>query len=825
MDDHWKRLITAFGKAIEMPTAERADYLSGVRLDDQTLYTELIDLISADQRVDAFLDQPISVDLNASLIGAKIGHYLIREELGRGGMGAVFSAIRADGSFDQQVAIKISNRILLSSDLERRFKIERQILARLEHPNIVRLLDGGVTADKVPYFVMELIDGVRLTEFCERNGSSLEERLLLFQQVLSAVHYAHQHLVVHRDLKPSNILVTNEGVVKLLDFGIAKVLGDEAQTHTVNTPITPEYASPEQILDAPVSTVSDVYTLGVVLCELLTEKTPAEIYGVGRTDISRGIREVDPQIPSSLSGRMPLKDDLDNIILKCLEKDASQRYASADQLSDDIDRYLKGYPVAAFSRSFVYRAKKFGRRNKLLVTVASSAIVLLLATTSLAIWQAAVARHEQVRAEANFTQVRKIANSLILDYDDELSKLPGSINLRERLVSDAVNYLDAISSNETEDADLLKEMAIAYRKISSVQGMLYAANVGKPQESIVNANKGIQLLARAVKIRQDRLDLLDESAASLAAFSQVLRRTTRDAGKFATTAREINEIAIAADPENIDRKVTGIGLRGIEIDSQTQVDYAKTPLIEIDLSQLAKYLEALKKGEELNALQPNNPKLLQTLSALANRISNVNRWIGLRHFIKEQRPDLAKPYLEESIAATEKAHAYSKAYIKVTAAPTRQLRNQFDDEIATAIALPFLGRFADAEKHRMRAIGLLEKLREQQPNNIEIKIDELSILKNRLDVAALKNRPKDALEIAKYGLSLLDEYDRLTDSARNLEALAWRGYLLNMRLTSLVRLNGDKAEIAKIEAKLREIENIQIIAGNDPDGWSGIGLG
>lgn len=810
--------MSVFAEATEMRTEERADYLSRVRLDDQTLYDELVALLLADGRENAFLDKPISVDLDASLVGTRVGPYIIGEELGRGGMGAVFRAFRTDGGFEQDVAIKISNRVLLSADLERRFKNERQILAKLEHANIVHLLDGGVTADKLPYYVMELVEGSPITNYCSENGLGIAERLLLFQQVCSAVNYAHRHLIVHRDLKPSNILVTRNGEVKLLDFGIAKILGGEAQTQTVNAPITPEYASPEQILDTPISTASDIYTLGVVLYELLTGKKPAEIYGVGRTDISRGIREIDPQKPSMNSGGRVLKGDLDNIVLKCLEKDVSRRYASVDQLSSDIDRYLNGYPVTAHSQSFAYRARKFVGRNKLLAAVASVGLILLLATTSIAIWQAVAARREQARAEANFAQVRKIANSLILTYNDEIAKLPGSLQLQERLVSDAVGYLDTISANETADPDLLKEMAIGYRKVASVQGMIYGANLGKTNEAIVNENKGIQLLAKAIELRPDRLDLLDEFATSLSDFAQILTRKSQAVSKFHTLSREILDIALAADPDDLDRRIHWLSVRLLEVGYLVPTE----DTMEGDRKGRENYLEVMAKAKELDSKYPNDPRLLNILAVTANRLSNVCRWLGLRYYLTQRRPDLARPLLEESISAMQDAIRFGDQLFKVAPKARSWSRFEFVNNLNIAIALPFLGRFDEAEKYQKTAADLLAKFEKDDPNNIEAKLDELSVVKSQLDIAMLRNQPGNILKIANHGLAILDEYDRLTKSETNIETMIWRGYILNMKMRSLEQLNGDKAEIAGIAATLKKLEHTLTSAGANPDGWSGI---
>ncbi|MDQ3375065.1 MAG: serine/threonine protein kinase, partial [Acidobacteriota bacterium] len=303
--NRWRKLKDIFNEAVELAPESRAAYLAALRLDEETLYRELAELIEIDREAEDFLGEPISLESDSfslsSLVGETVGHYKIVREIQRGGMGAVFEAVRFDGEFEQRVAVKLVNRNFFSDELIKRFKKERQILAKLEHPNIVRLLDGGFTRDKTPYYVMEFIEGTPINVYCRENELDTEQRLNLFLQVCEAVAYAHRQLIVHRDLKPSNILVTKNEQAKLLDFGIAKILeaDTDAQTQTQNAPLTPAYSSPEQIKGETISTASDVYSLGVILYELLTEKSPYEIYGVGRMEILRGICEIEPNPPSA----------------------------------------------------------------------------------------------------------------------------------------------------------------------------------------------------------------------------------------------------------------------------------------------------------------------------------------------------------------------------------------------------------------------------------------------------------------------------------------------------------------------------------------------
>lgn len=302
-DNRWQKLKDIFNEAVELTPEMRLSYLSALRLNENTLYQELAELIEVDAEAEDFLDKPVALEAAAPapLVGEIVGHYRIVREIERGGMGVVFEAARTDGAFEQRVAVKLVNRHFFTDELIRRFVKERQILARLEHPNIVRLLDGGVSEDRTPYYVMEFVEGVPVDIYCRENNLDTNAKLEIFTQICQAVAYAHRQLVVHRDLKPSNILITKTGEVKLLDFGIAKILdanAEDAQTQTQNAPLTPAYASPEQIKGETITTASDIYSLGVILYELLTEKSPREIYAVSQMEIPRAICEVEPVAPS-----------------------------------------------------------------------------------------------------------------------------------------------------------------------------------------------------------------------------------------------------------------------------------------------------------------------------------------------------------------------------------------------------------------------------------------------------------------------------------------------------------------------------------------------
>jgi serine/threonine-protein kinase len=369
--------------------------------DDLALQEEILGLLAGATEGSAVFDQRIDralagtwADVEDLEPGRLIGRYRVLRTLGRGGMGAVYLAERADEQFQQQVAVKLIGGRVAGGALARRFRAERQILANLNHPNIARLLDGGAGEDGVPYLAMEYIDGTRLDRYCDEHGLDVRQRLQLFQQVCAAVQYAHQHLIVHRDIKPSNILVTAEGHPKLLDFGIAKLL-DAEQTGEVDdlTRIheriwTPGYASPEQMRGERIGTVSDVYSLGVLLYYLLTGMQPYALSGRKPEEFVQLVETMDPSRPSaavhkSLSGSRTLAralaGDLDNIVLRAMHREPERRYPSAAALAEDVQRYLDDLPVEARPDAWSYRIGKFARRNAVALTATSVVVVSIVA--------------------------------------------------------------------------------------------------------------------------------------------------------------------------------------------------------------------------------------------------------------------------------------------------------------------------------------------------------------------------------------------------------------------------------------------------------------
>jgi eukaryotic-like serine/threonine-protein kinase len=414
--DSWPQLSALLDAALDQPAAARQQWIEALPQDCAPLKPRLRELIAraAELAGDDFLQALPKVDLESTSIadqsdkpGDSIGPYRLVRELGRGGMGAVWLAERSDGLINRPVALKLPHSAFPRAGLAERMAREREILATLTHPNIARLYDAGLTDAGQPYLALEYVEGQPIDVYCQQHQLGLKQRLALFAQLSGAMAYAHGKLVVHRDLKPANVLVTADGQVRVLDFGIAKLLHDNRTQATQLTELsgralTPDYASPEQILGAPLTVTSDVYSLGVVLYELIGGTRPYKLKRDSRGALEDAILHAEPPRPSEIAERSlrgALRGDLDTIVLKALKKEPDERYPTVHALLDDVERYLAGRPVLAQPDSAWYRIGKFTARNRLAVSLGAAVFAALVIGASVAAWQAQVARAEQARAQ------------------------------------------------------------------------------------------------------------------------------------------------------------------------------------------------------------------------------------------------------------------------------------------------------------------------------------------------------------------------------------------------------------------------------------------
>ncbi len=483
-DGNWQKAKEIFLAALDVPPDERDRFLTDTCASDGSLIEEVRSLLASHDDVDDFIETPAfsvrSVVADASaLIGKDLGNYRIVSEIGHGGMGSVFLGERIDGEYRQQVAIKVVRPGLDTADVRRRFLHERQILAGLEHPYIARLIDGGKTQDGLPFLVMEYVQGEPITEYAKK--LSLNDRLRLFQKVCEAVAYAHRSLVIHRDLKPSNIFVTGDGQPKLLDFGIAKLLDDTGGSDGTLTnfgAFTPDYASPEQIKGGQITTASDVYSLGVILYEMLAGTSPYRFETRSPDELVRIICEESPSSPSRLlsAGAADpmvkpgeLAGDLENIVLHALRKEPERRYSSVEQFAGDIQRYVDGLPVMAREDTLGYRASKFIRRHRYRVAMTGALALILIGGIVTTAWQARIARQERDAAEAEKTKAESINKFLqeMLSYSNQSWDSAAGGRARDvtinQMLDEIAPRLDAELANQPDtQAKMFRTIANAY---------------------------------------------------------------------------------------------------------------------------------------------------------------------------------------------------------------------------------------------------------------------------------------------------------------------------------------------------------------------------
>lgn len=484
--DRWQRVRDLFDAACELPAEGRAPFLERETAGDDALRDEVLALLAADERAaerlghalrDAASAAAAALDTAAAATpGQRIGPWRVVRELAQGGMGTVYVAERVDGAYTQQVALKLIRRGLDSAQILQRFEAERQILARLEHPNIARLVDGGLTADGSPWFAMELVQGDPITRYCESRGLDVVARLRLFLEVCRAVSVAHARLVVHRDLKPDNIHVTQRGEVRLLDFGIAKVLGehraDGTLTRTGMRVMTPGYASPEQVRGEPVGTATDIYSLGVVLYELLTGQRPYDLDGKTLAEVERIVSQQQPSRPSTRVARTSrlgraLRGDLDVICLKALRQEPERRYLTVEAFADDIVRHLDGRPVRARPDTLRYRVRKFVGRNRTQVGVAAASAVLLASVTGVYLARLAEER-DHARAEA--AKAEAVAGFLqgIFEVSDPSVSRGQSVTARELLERGAARVESELADQPETQARMMRVIGEVYSSLGLV---------------------------------------------------------------------------------------------------------------------------------------------------------------------------------------------------------------------------------------------------------------------------------------------------------------------------------------------------------------------
>jgi len=552
-DSNWKQIKQIFTEALELEEGERKLFIRKACEDDDKLREEVLSLLRAheepgalDRSMDEIRMSAVSDARVGYMKGEEIGKYRIIKELGHGGMGSVFLAERADGEFEQEVALKLLRDAFANEEQVKRFKSERQILASLNHDHIARLLDGGVTANGQPYYVMEHVKGTPIDIYCSGRGLDIKERLNLFLDICSAVQYAHSKLVVHRDLKPSNILVTDDGRVKLLDFGIAKVLGDDFDIETSGPltrpgmlPLTPSYASPEQIRGEPITTASDIYQLGVVLYELLTGSRPFNLKNKSPGQVEKIVCLTQPARPSTVGLKAAknldkedqsktslaieknqnrwknrLKGDLDTITLMALHKEPDRRYNSAEQFSNDIKNYLHGHPVSAYSDSKLYRIKKFISRHKT-GTAFSAVILTLIVVYAISItWHSQQTQAALERAERETEKSEQVVDFMMgmFEAGDPRVEPADQVTAKELLDRglEEANMLDTQPEVQANMYNVIGQVYVSLGRYADAAEILEKA-VEIHRQNVGNHNNHVAHYLNDLAVAQTRLGNYDKA--------------------------------------------------------------------------------------------------------------------------------------------------------------------------------------------------------------------------------------------------------------------------------------------------------------------------
>ena len=772
--EKWEQIKELLGCALEKDPAERGSFLRDACGPDQTLRRELEALLAAYDSEKSLAAEPLPGRLKSARddAGQKIGAYRVIRQIGMGGMGAVYLAVRADDTFNKQVAIKLVQAGIDTEEILQRFRHERQILATFDHPNIAKLLDGGTTEEGLPYFVMDYVEGTRIDEYCASHKLQIGERVRLFREICSAVQYVHQNLVVHRDLKPGNILVTPEGVPKLLDFGIAKLLKPEMFTNLVDATrvefrlMTPGYASPEQVRGEPVTTASDVYSLGVILYELLTSRRPYRVKTDSPAEILRAVCDQEPERPSTAvirqeestqnrqvltpeniaadRGTLPdklrkqLSGDLDTIVAKALRKEPQRRYASAEQLSEDLRRHLVGLPVSAHSDTWRYRADKFIGRHKAGVATAALITVLLVAGVLATSWQARVARRERANAQQQFNDVRKLTTSFLFEFHSAIENLPGSTPARKLLVQRALEYLSKLAQRAQGDSGLQRELAEAYLKVGDVQGNPYVANIGDTEGAGQSYNQAMQISQALVNANPNDSEAREYLARSYKSLGEVLPILGKPTDGLADLRKAVAllETMTASDPTNQHLRAELANCYQALGDLQ---GHSGLQNLGDAAGALASYRKALGIYQEQVSSNINNKEARRGLAVLQMRIGDLELAQG-------NASDAAKQYRDalgilEEVSASDPTNADARRLLALGYQKVGGSQEETNPKEALA-------------SYR-KAASINEGLMKVDPNNAQASMSYAISLRYTGDLQAKRGDRKDALANYEQVLQIL----------------------------------------------------------------------
>jgi serine/threonine protein kinase len=705
----WTLVKSAFARIQELPPDQRTPALADL---DGDLRDEVASLLAALSHAPASLDGervgPLARSGEEVAPRERIGVWRIVARLGRGGMGVVYLGHRQADDVDLKAAVKVVAGAAHSGAIARRFRAERRILANLDHPGIARLLDGGTTEDGLPYFALEYVDGVPITDYVTAGKLDLRARLALFLRVCDAVAHAHAHLVVHRDLKPANILVTADGSPKLLDFGIAKVLaadGDDVEPATVTSQgwMTPAYASPEQMRGEPTTIASDVYALGLILYELLVG-VPAIRRDSKPVDVAKMKLDGDIQRPSTAVLRgaddparsraerarlaRALRGDLDVIVLTAIAVETSRRYASATALADEIQRYLSGRPVLARADSLGYRTSKFVLRHRWAVT-ASVLALTALATT------AVVATRQARLASARFEQVHGLAKSMMFDLHDVVAPLPDSLEARRLIVDRSLAYLDRLARDEDAAEDVQLDVVRGYLRLSSILGRgLDSAGLGRSGDALARTRQAVEIARRTVRASAGSPAARSMLVEALQALTEA--HDIRGDGAAAIAAgEEAMAVATALVREHPGEPRHKALLASATVKTATAIFYGPSKERGIEL-----YRQALALAQELYRADPDDPERQLGLSA-------AHHFLGVA-FTEAGNLPTGETHLREALRLDE---------LRAVAAPATAKTDVADDLLQLSQTLALMKRYDETATLLARAVAVRREISAAQPKS------------------------------------------------------------------------------------------------------------
>ncbi len=774
--ERWRQVKEILDALEECPAAEREAEIARACSGDWELRGEVESLLAFEGRAAAMERPEFPLGVPVAGVPERVGPYRIERLLGSGGMGSVFLAARDDDQYRKRVAIKL---IQWAGDPEsaNRFRIERQVLAGLEHPNIARLLDGGALPDGQPYLVMEYIDGLSADGFVRQRGLETDAVLQLFLKICAAVQFAHRNMVIHRDIKAGNILVSEDGEPHLLDFGIARLMNpagpEMSRTQPWQRVLTPVSASPEQAEGGPVTTASDVYSLGVLLYQLLTG---VAFYAGVRdfaSDPGRAIREHEPPAASQTPGlparvRRWLAGDLDNIVRKATAKDPARRYSTVDELAADIRRHREGQPVAARPASFVYRMGKFVRRNRVFVGAAALLLLAIAGGTTGTAWYAWRAHLAEGNAERRFEALHRLTNSLLFEVDDVLASLQGATSARAAIVRRTLEYLDQMAADSGNNQAVLRDLATAYVRIGRIQGAEYTAHLGGPgslEAARASYRKALAIrerLAAAEPANVDReVELEDAQAAvsdtymyegdldrALELNAKIAARASGLAARMPAHDRQYDELQY-----RVSATLTGMGdLCSSLGDLPRALDYSK---------------RALAIREALLAAHPGDKRAMRVVGIGHNYLGYA--------WEEGHRPEEAAAEERLALAQWEPLQAADPLN-----ADLRSLVADGNEHLC--LDLTKLGRFAEATLHCENALGLYRKSLDADPHDVQAEEDLATAFSAMSDLRDAMGRTREALgweEKAREAYRVVEakDPDALQSAIDDASSLLHRGLL------------------------------------------------